>query len=255
MFERFTDLARRSLVLAQEESRIRDHREIDVGHLLLGALEADRIPTLDDERVAALRRAAEESLTGQRRRRRGRSGWIPFTGAVQRALARTGQIAADKGRTPITVADVLLAVLEQPPLPALIEREGLDLSTVAGEIPTARDESMPDDSADGQDADEPIVVPRPVLGPRWRWALLRTAQLNAIGWSALGGAFLASAAVSEVALRSAGLRFEPDDVDWTHGHGPIVTAAEALLLALTRRRAALGALTGDGLPTLRVRLL
>jgi hypothetical protein len=52
-----------------------------------------------------------------------------------------------------------------------------------------------------------------------------------------------------------GLRFEPDDVDWTHGHGPIVTAAEALLLALTGRRAALGALTGDGLATLRARLL
>lgn len=54
----------------------------------------------------------------------------------------------------------------------------------------------------------------------------------------------------------AGLRFEADDVDWTHGHGPIVNgAAEALLLALSGRSAALSALTGDGLPTLRARLL
>ncbi|MDN5855347.1 MAG: maleylpyruvate isomerase family mycothiol-dependent enzyme [Actinomycetia bacterium] len=53
-----------------------------------------------------------------------------------------------------------------------------------------------------------------------------------------------------------GLRFEADDVDWTHGHGPIVSgAAEALLLTFTGRSAALGVLTGDGLPTLRTRLL
>lgn len=53
-----------------------------------------------------------------------------------------------------------------------------------------------------------------------------------------------------------GLRFEADDVDWTHGHGPIVSgAAEALLLTFTGRSAALGVLTGDGLPTLRARLL
>ncbi|SFE92864.1 Clp protease N-terminal domain-containing protein [Blastococcus tunisiensis] len=166
MFERFTDRARRSLVLAQEESRTRGHREIDVGHLLLGALEAHRIPAVGAERLAALRRAAEESLTGQRRQRRGRAGYIPFTAAVQTALARTGQIAADQGRTSIMVADVLLAVLEQPPLPALIEREGLDLPAVAGEIPAPLKESMPDDTAHGQDADEPIVVPRPVPGHR-----------------------------------------------------------------------------------------
>jgi uncharacterized protein (TIGR03083 family) len=53
-----------------------------------------------------------------------------------------------------------------------------------------------------------------------------------------------------------GLRFEADDIDWTHGEGPIVSGgAEALLLAITGRGAALGVLSGDGLPTLRARLL
>ena len=52
-----------------------------------------------------------------------------------------------------------------------------------------------------------------------------------------------------------GLRFEADDIDWAHGDGPTVTAsAEALLLAITGRGAALGQLTGDGVPTLRARL-
>lgn len=228
MFEQFTDRARRSLVLAQEESRTRDHREIDVGHLLLGALEADGLPAPGDERIAALRRAAEGSLTGQQRRRRGRSGHIPFTAAVQSALARTRQIAADRGRTQVTVADILLAVLEQPPLPALIEREGLDLPTVAGDLPASGKESM-HDSADGQDADEPIGVPRPLLSHRRRWAFLRTAQLNAIGWSTLGAAVLTSAAMSGVALRATGW-----PIVARIGAGP--TAVLAVLVTLDRRK-------------------
>ena len=52
-----------------------------------------------------------------------------------------------------------------------------------------------------------------------------------------------------------GLRFEADDISWTHGNGPIVSGkAEALLMAITGRRAALGLLSGDGVPTLRGRL-
>lgn len=52
-----------------------------------------------------------------------------------------------------------------------------------------------------------------------------------------------------------GLRFEADDIDWTHGNGPIVSgAAEALLLAITGRRAALDRLSGDGVSTLCARL-
>ena len=53
-----------------------------------------------------------------------------------------------------------------------------------------------------------------------------------------------------------GLHFQADDIDWAHGDGPAVRGrAEALLLVLTGRSAVLGALTGDGLPTLRARLL
>lgn len=53
-----------------------------------------------------------------------------------------------------------------------------------------------------------------------------------------------------------GLHVRADDIDWAHGRGPAVSGrAEALLLVLTGRSAGLGALTGDGLPTLRARLL
>jgi uncharacterized protein (TIGR03083 family) len=50
--------------------------------------------------------------------------------------------------------------------------------------------------------------------------------------------------------RAKGLRFEATDVDWAHGSGPLIRGtAEALLLTLTGRRAAIGELVGDGVPT------
>lgn len=53
-----------------------------------------------------------------------------------------------------------------------------------------------------------------------------------------------------------GVRFEADDLDWVNGHGPQVSGrAEALLLVLTGRSVALGSLAGEGLPTLRARLI
>ncbi|MEV7431436.1 maleylpyruvate isomerase family mycothiol-dependent enzyme [Nocardioides sp. NPDC092400] len=55
--------------------------------------------------------------------------------------------------------------------------------------------------------------------------------------------------------RTDGLRFEAADVGWAHGRGPTVRgSAEALLLALTGRVAALEHLDGEGLPALRDRL-
>jgi uncharacterized protein (TIGR03083 family) len=55
--------------------------------------------------------------------------------------------------------------------------------------------------------------------------------------------------------RIRGLRLNATDVDWTHGHGPEVTGSgEALLLAMTGRRAAIDDLTGAGHDILARRL-
>lgn len=52
-----------------------------------------------------------------------------------------------------------------------------------------------------------------------------------------------------------GLRFEAEDVGWSHGEGPVVRGrAEELLMALTGRDSALGDLHGDGVATLRSRV-
>lgn len=41
MFERFTDRARQTIILAQEEARVHNHDHIDTEHILLGVLGAD----------------------------------------------------------------------------------------------------------------------------------------------------------------------------------------------------------------------
>ncbi|KGH45095.1 MULTISPECIES: maleylpyruvate isomerase family mycothiol-dependent enzyme [Modestobacter] len=69
--------------------------------------------------------------------------------------------------------------------------------------------------------------------------------------------FLTAAPVGGIVRRGAldGLRFEATDLDWAHGRGPVVRGpAEALLLGITGRPAALDHLGGDGVPTLRRRL-
>ncbi len=53
-----------------------------------------------------------------------------------------------------------------------------------------------------------------------------------------------------------GLRLVATDVEWTHGTGPEVTGkAMPLVMVMTGRAAALGDLSGDGMPTLRDRML
>ncbi|BBZ50482.1 maleylpyruvate isomerase family mycothiol-dependent enzyme [Mycobacterium heidelbergense] len=55
--------------------------------------------------------------------------------------------------------------------------------------------------------------------------------------------------------RIRGLRLRANDVDWAHGRGPEVTGpGEALLMAMSGRRAALADLDGAGRPTLAGRL-
>jgi uncharacterized protein (TIGR03083 family) len=54
--------------------------------------------------------------------------------------------------------------------------------------------------------------------------------------------------------RIAGLHLEATDADWSTGEGPLVTGpAQAMLLAMTGRSAALADLTGDGVAILQSR--
>src|SRR5690242_8480968 len=91
MFERFTDRARRVVVLAQEEARMLNHNYIGTEHILLGLIH-------EGEGVAA--KALESlgiSLEGVRQQveeiigqgQQAPSGHIPFTPRAKKLLERT----------------------------------------------------------------------------------------------------------------------------------------------------------------------
>src|SRR5260370_18701446 len=87
MFERFTDQARRVVVLAQEESRILNHNYIGTEHLLLGMLhegEGGAATALEAMGIglAAGRQQVEEIV---RRGVEKPSGHIPFTPPAQKS--------------------------------------------------------------------------------------------------------------------------------------------------------------------------
>jgi uncharacterized protein (TIGR03083 family) len=90
-----------------------------------------------------------------------------------------------------------------------------------------------------QDIRRPLGLPRVVPAPRLRVAL----------------DFALFAPPIRGAWRARGLRLVATDLDWTRGRGPLVTGpAEALLLAMAGRAAAVADLSGPGRTTLAARL-
>jgi ATP-dependent Clp protease ATP-binding subunit ClpA len=88
VFERFTDRARRAVVMAQEESREHNHHHIGTEHLLLGLIREERSPGAEflaslGVPVAGVRERVETTLT---RGTAPLSGHIPFTPEAKRVL-------------------------------------------------------------------------------------------------------------------------------------------------------------------------
>src|SRR5271165_2223325 len=90
MFERFTDKARRTVVLAQEEARQLRHDHIGTEHLLLGLLrETDGAAATALSSLGISLEAARASVTGLEppglaRSGETMSGHIPFTPQAKR---------------------------------------------------------------------------------------------------------------------------------------------------------------------------
>jgi ATP-dependent Clp protease ATP-binding subunit ClpA len=151
MFERFTEEARRVVVLAQEEAREAGDPCIDGAHLLLGiatvqgpgsrvlrrnGVDVPRLRAaihdvgdpngpLDADALAALgidlgqvRRAAESVFGAgalddrSRRRRRRPTGHLPFTAAAKRALVGSLRAAIARGDRSIDSRHLLLGLLD-----------------------------------------------------------------------------------------------------------------------------------------------
>jgi ATP-dependent Clp protease ATP-binding subunit ClpC len=88
MYERFTDQARRVVVLAQEEARMLNHNCIGTEHILLGLIgEGDGVAAQALESLGisleAVRQQVEESIG---RGQHAPSGHIPFTAPAKEVL-------------------------------------------------------------------------------------------------------------------------------------------------------------------------
>src|SRR5215213_4916847 len=115
MFERFTDRARRIVVLAQEEARRLDHNYIGTEHILLGLIrEPDGVAaqalTAVGISLEALRTRTEEVVG------RGGStpeGYIPFTPRAKKVLELSLREALHLGHNYVGTEHVLLAMLRE----------------------------------------------------------------------------------------------------------------------------------------------
>ena len=115
MFERFTDRARRVVVLAQEEARLLDHNYIGTEHILLGLIHEGQgvaARTLGALGISlhATRQAVEEIIG---RGAQAPSGHIPFTPRSKKVLELSLREALSLGSDYIGTEHILLALLRE----------------------------------------------------------------------------------------------------------------------------------------------
>jgi ATP-dependent Clp protease ATP-binding subunit ClpA len=138
MFERFTDRARRVVVLAQEEARELGHNYIGTEHILLGLIrERDGVAARALEalgiRLDAVRREVREIIgTGPGLP----SGHIPFTPRAKKVLELSLREAQQLGHSYIGTEHILLGLIREGEGVAaqVLVRLGADLNRVRQQV-------------------------------------------------------------------------------------------------------------------------
>jgi ATP-dependent Clp protease ATP-binding subunit ClpC len=116
MFERFTDRARRVIVMAQDEARRLDHNYIGTEHILLGLLNegagvaARALESLGIS-LDVVRQQVEEIIG--RGRGPSPSGHIPFTPRAKKVLELSLSEAMHLGHTYIGTEHILLGLIRE----------------------------------------------------------------------------------------------------------------------------------------------
>jgi ATP-dependent Clp protease ATP-binding subunit ClpA len=138
MFERFTDRARRAVVLAQEEARLLEHGYIGTEHLLLGLIrESEGVAAraldameIDGDAV----RQQVEAIVGQGEN--APSGHIPFTPRAKRALELSLRESDQMGHHYIGTEHILLGLVREGDGVAaqVLVKLGADLNRVRQQV-------------------------------------------------------------------------------------------------------------------------
>lgn len=125
MFERFTDQARRVVVLAQEEARMLGHNYIGTEHILLGLIhEGEGIAAKELEShgisLEATRQQVGE-IIGQGQEKP--SGHLPFTSGAKEVLEFSLRESLQLGHNYIGTEHVLLGLIREDGIAAQILRD------------------------------------------------------------------------------------------------------------------------------------
>jgi ATP-dependent Clp protease ATP-binding subunit ClpC len=138
MFERFTDRARRVVVLAQEEARVLNHNHIGTEHVLLGLIrEGEGVAAQALEslgiKLDAVRYEVEQKIG---RGTQSQSGHIPFTPRAKKALELSLREALQLNHNYIGTEHILLGVIREGEGVAaqVLVRLGGDLSRVRSKV-------------------------------------------------------------------------------------------------------------------------
>jgi ATP-dependent Clp protease ATP-binding subunit ClpA len=138
MFERFTDRARRVIVLAQEEARLLNHNYIGTEHLLLGlAHEGEGVAAMALESLGISPeavRAQVEEIIGQGQR--APTGHIPITPRAKKVFELSHREALQLGHNYIGTEHILLGLLREGEGVAaqVLVKLGADLSRVRQQV-------------------------------------------------------------------------------------------------------------------------
>jgi ATP-dependent Clp protease ATP-binding subunit ClpC len=134
VFERFTDRARRGVVLAQEEARMLNHNYIGTEHILLGLIhEGEGVAALALESLnislEAVRQQVEE-IIGQGQA--APTGHIPFTPRAKKVLELSLRESLQLGHNYIGTEHVLLGLIREGEGVAaqVLQKLGADLNRV-----------------------------------------------------------------------------------------------------------------------------
>jgi ATP-dependent Clp protease ATP-binding subunit ClpC len=138
MFERFTDRARRVVILAEEEARMLNHNYIGTEHILLGLIHEGEGPAAKaltglGISLDAVRQQVEETIG------KGKvvsSGHIPFTPRAKKVLELSLRESKQLGHSHIDTEHILLGLLREGEGAAaqVLQTLGADLNRVRQQV-------------------------------------------------------------------------------------------------------------------------
>jgi ATP-dependent Clp protease ATP-binding subunit ClpC len=138
MFQRFTDRARRAVVLAQHEARTLDHDHIGTEHILLGLIDegqgvATTALTSMGISLEDMRRAVQDTIG--RGAQPPESGHIPFTPQAKKVLELSLRESIQLGHEYIGTEHILLALIcEGGGAAQLLAGAGVDLDRTRQQV-------------------------------------------------------------------------------------------------------------------------